>query len=81
MSGLDVEVDQLKRQYKEMIQRHEQLTATVTTYKNKTLQLESELFGLHNTVGGVINRDTRRRTEGNLFFVQRTESQTPVPVQ
>lgn len=71
LSGLDTEVDQLKRQTKEMLERCEQLKATVTTYRNKTLQLESELFKRHTG----IHRDLfTLHSQKDALFTQRTES-------
>ena len=72
MSELDIEVDQLKRQNKEMLERYEQLKATVTTYKNKTLQLESELFKHHSGASRVTH--TPHSQSGDVLFTQRTGS-------
>eukprot|EP00731_Ephydatia_muelleri_P035765 Em0158g5a len=72
MSELDIEVDQLKRQNKEMLERYEQLKATVTTYKNKTLQLESELFKHHSGASRVTH--TPHSQSGDVLFIQRTGS-------
>ena len=48
MSGLDVEVEQLKRQNKAMMQKYEQLMAQVAVYKDKTIKLEAELLRPQN---------------------------------